>query len=121
MTRPRQFVCCAAREPARARRVLQPRRRGPRDHRGIDEQASSPEKGARLPPVRKQKEYRPMRKSRTAPSGEIRRFTIESKVLQGNLRGDPTARELRVYLPAGYDEARRYPLLVDLVGFTGSG
>ena len=36
-----------------------------------------------------------MRRNRTVPAGEVRRFTIESKVLRGNLLGDPTTRELR--------------------------
>jgi enterochelin esterase-like enzyme len=62
-----------------------------------------------------------MRRNRTVPAGEVRRLTIESKALKGNLLGDPTTRELRVYLPAGYNKDRRYPLLVDVVGFTGSG
>jgi enterochelin esterase-like enzyme len=62
-----------------------------------------------------------MRRNRTVPAGEVRRLTIESKALRGNLLGDPTTRELRVYVPAGYDKGRRYPLLVDVVGFTGSG
>jgi len=62
-----------------------------------------------------------MRRNRTVPAGEVRRFTVESKVLKDNLLGDPTTRELRVYTPAGYDKSKRYPLLVDVVGFTGSG
>jgi enterochelin esterase-like enzyme len=62
-----------------------------------------------------------MRRNRTVPAGEVRRLTVESKALEGNLLGDPTVRELRVYVPAGYDVGRRYPLLVDVVGFTGSG
>ncbi|HUL05485.1 MAG TPA: alpha/beta hydrolase-fold protein [Candidatus Acidoferrum sp.] len=62
-----------------------------------------------------------MRRNRTVPAGEVRRLTVESNALKGNLLGDPTTRELRVYLPAGYDKGRRYPLLVDVVGFTGSG
>jgi enterochelin esterase-like enzyme len=62
-----------------------------------------------------------MRRNRSVPAGEIRRFTIESRALQGNLLGDPATRELRVYVPAGHDGSRRHPLLVDLVGFTGSG
>jgi enterochelin esterase-like enzyme len=62
-----------------------------------------------------------MRRNRTVPAGEVRRLTVESKALKGNLLGDPTVRELRVYVPAGYDVGRRYPLLVDVVGFTGSG
>jgi S-formylglutathione hydrolase FrmB len=40
--------------------------------------------------------------------------------LRGNLLGDPTTREVAVYVPAGSDGAG-LPLLVDLVGFTGSG
>jgi S-formylglutathione hydrolase FrmB len=62
-----------------------------------------------------------MRRDITAPAGEIRRFTLESRVLGGNPLGDPTSRELNVYLPPGYDDAKSLPLLVDLVGFTGSG
>src|SRR5262245_2742463 len=61
-----------------------------------------------------------MRRNRTVPAGEIRRLTVESKALKGNLLGDPATRELRVYVPAGYDKGRHYPLLVDVVGFTGS-
>jgi enterochelin esterase-like enzyme len=62
-----------------------------------------------------------MRRNRSVAQGDVRRFTVESKVLEGNPLGDPTARELRVYLPRGYAEGTRFPLLVDLVGFTGSG
>jgi enterochelin esterase-like enzyme len=62
-----------------------------------------------------------MRRNRTVPAGEIRRFVIESQALRGNPLGDPASRELRVYVPHGYDAGRRLPLLVDLVGFTGSG
>ena len=34
--------------------------------------------------------------------------------------GDPTTRAVDVYVPAGHD-GQGLPLLVDLVGFTGSG
>jgi S-formylglutathione hydrolase FrmB len=50
-----------------------------------------------------------------------------SKVLKGNRLGDPHVRKLGVWLPPQYDEAqsrnrgRRFPVLYDLVGFTGSG
>src|SRR4029453_15393132 len=50
-----------------------------------------------------------------------------SKVLAGNPLGDPHVRKLAVWLPPQYDEAagagrgRRFPVLYDLVGFTGSG
>jgi len=62
-----------------------------------------------------------MRRNKTVAAGEVRSFTVESRVLQGNPLGDPTAREVRVYLPAGFGAAQKLPLLVDLVGYTGSG
>jgi enterochelin esterase-like enzyme len=60
-----------------------------------------------------------MRRNRTAPAGEVRRYTIDSRALQGNLLGDPAVRDLHVYVP--HDHSDGLPLLVDLVGFTGSG
>ncbi len=46
----------------------------------------------------------------------------ESRCLAGNLPGDPTRRNLWVYLPPGYAESGlRYPVLWCLIGFTGSG
>lgn len=55
----------------------------------------------------------------------------DSRVLADNPLGDPHIRKLAVWLPPGYDEGtargkaagrgRRYPVLFDLVGFTGSG
>ena len=55
----------------------------------------------------------------------------DSRVLADNPLGDPHLRKLAVWLPPGYDEGtvrgrsagrgRRYPVLFDLVGFTGSG
>ncbi len=62
-----------------------------------------------------------MRKNRDLPRGEVRRLEIESRALAGNLLGDPTRRELPVYLPSGFKSGDPLPLLVDLVGFTGSG
>ena len=46
-----------------------------------------------------------------------------SRVLAGNPLGDPVDRELFVYVPPGYDAtaSRRYPTVLALVGFTGSG
>ena len=60
-----------------------------------------------------------MRKS-SQPSGLVRRLTVESVALAGNFLGDPSARIVDVYLPAGHDGAG-LPLLVDLVGFTAGG
>jgi enterochelin esterase-like enzyme len=57
------------------------------------------------------------------PQGRLVEIEIDSAALRGNLLGDPTRRTVAVYLPPGYDAdpAARYPLFVDLVGFTGSG
>mgnify|MGYP001579190669 FL=1 len=53
-----------------------------------------------------------------------------SKILKGNPHGDPHVRKLGVWLPPQYDagrtlgdagRARRFPVLYDLVGFTGAG
>ncbi len=50
-----------------------------------------------------------------------------SRILKGNPLGDPHLRKLGVWLPPGYDDGgrssrpKRFPVLYDLVGFTGSG
>ncbi len=46
-----------------------------------------------------------------------------SAILKDNPLGDPHVRKLGVWLPPQYDAAgrRRFPVLFDLVGFTGSG
>jgi S-formylglutathione hydrolase FrmB len=54
------------------------------------------------------------------PSGSVSRITVESEVLKSNMLGDPVQRTVDVYVPAGHD-GDGLPLLVDLVGFTGSG
>ena len=53
-------------------------------------------------------------------AGSVSRLTIESHALMGNMLGDPSLRVVDVYVPAGHD-GKGLPLLVDLVGFTGSG
>ena len=54
--------------------------------------------------------------------GHVVDVAIDSEAIANNLYGDPTTRRVGVYLPPGYDESNEdYPLLVDLVGFTGSG
>lgn len=56
------------------------------------------------------------------PRGRVVGWTHTSRVLRANPLRDPHRRTIAVYLPPGYDEERaHYPLLVDLVGFTGSG
>ena len=61
-----------------------------------------------------------MLKDRTVARGAIHPLTVASRVLAGNLLGDPTERAVPVYVPAGHD-GRGLPLLVDIVGFTGGG
>ena len=54
--------------------------------------------------------------------GELRVLTIESKAISNNLLGDPHQRQVAVYLPKNWNNSNKeYPLLVDLVGYTGSG
>src|SRR6516164_5924576 len=53
-------------------------------------------------------------------TGSVSRVTVESRSLKTNMLGDPSARVVDVYVPAGHD-GQGLPLLVDLVGFTGSG
>ncbi|MBZ0290432.1 MAG: hypothetical protein K8I30_22595, partial [Anaerolineae bacterium] len=56
-------------------------------------------------------------------AGRVETPYLESKVLQGNLPGDPTERMLPIYLPPGYDDnpTRRYPVIYWLAGHGGSG
>ncbi|HEY6451164.1 MAG TPA: alpha/beta hydrolase-fold protein [Steroidobacteraceae bacterium] len=53
-------------------------------------------------------------------AGSVHRVTVHSAALEGNLLGDPSNRLVDVYVPAGHSSSH-LPLLVDLVGFTGSG
>src|SRR6267154_1234600 len=53
-------------------------------------------------------------------TGSVSRITVVSQALESNILGDPSARVVDVYVPAGHD-GQGLPLLVDLVGFTGSG
>jgi hypothetical protein len=57
------------------------------------------------------------------PAGTLVVLEHTSKVLKDNPLGDPHVRKLGVWLPPQYDHAgrRRFPVLYDLVGFTGSG
>jgi S-formylglutathione hydrolase FrmB len=64
-------------------------------------------------------------------AGRVVTLEHTSKVLKGNPLRDPHVRPLNVWLPPQYDEAanlkgksgrgQRFPVLYDLVGFTGSG
>jgi enterochelin esterase family protein len=56
-------------------------------------------------------------------AGRVETPWVASRVLEGNLPGDPTERMLPVYLPPGYDDepGRRYPVIHVLAGHGGSG
>lgn len=67
------------------------------------------------------------RKNIDFPQGRLIMVEHVSRVLADNPLGDPAVRRVGVWLPPQYDEGakrgrgRRYPVLYDLVGFTGSG
>jgi len=61
------------------------------------------------------------RKRPRGPAGTLVVLEHVSRVLRGNPLGDPHVRKLAVWLPPQYDGRRRFPVLYDLVGFTGSG
>ena len=54
-------------------------------------------------------------------AGEVVVHRVESEALRGNPLGDPTARDVHLYLPPGHDAARPTPALLALVGFGGTG
>ena len=53
--------------------------------------------------------------------GELKVFSLESRLLRGNPLGDPSRRPLYVYLPPQYqtDQGRRFPTIYLLQGMTG--
>ena len=59
--------------------------------------------------------------------GEIVTVEYSSAILADNPLGDPHTRQFDVWLPPGYnrgaglDRGKRFPVLYDLVGYTGSG
>src|SRR2546421_3247913 len=58
------------------------------------------------------------------PAGTAVVLEHTSGVLKGNPLGDPHVRKLAVWLPPQYDDGarlRRFPVLYDMVGFTGTG
>ncbi len=58
-----------------------------------------------------------------SPAGTLVVLEHTSTILKGNPLGDPHVRKLGVWLPPQYDARKsgRFPVLYDLVGFTGSG
>lgn len=64
------------------------------------------------------------RKHPVPNSGELIILEHESRVLRDNPLGDPHVRKLPVWLPPQYSSTtgrKRFPVLYDLVGYTGSG
>ena len=66
------------------------------------------------------------RKRALRNAGTVLMLEHRSRILAENPLGDPHVRKLGVWLPREYDErsdgpGRRFPVLYDLVGFTGSG
>ncbi len=61
------------------------------------------------------------------PEGRVVTLEYSSKVLADNPLGDPHVRQLLVWVPPQYDaggtrgRGRRFPVLFDLVGYSGSG
>lgn len=59
--------------------------------------------------------------------GRLVTLSHSSAILADNPLGDPATRDLQVWLPPGYDQGnsndrgKHYPVLFDLVGYTGSG
>ena len=56
--------------------------------------------------------------------GQLVALAHESSILKDNPLGDPSSRVHHVYLPPQYDSSaknRQFPVLYDLVGYTGSG
>ncbi|MGD8341853.1 MAG: alpha/beta hydrolase-fold protein [Gammaproteobacteria bacterium] len=66
-------------------------------------------------------------KRSSGPSGRVVTLEHSSKVLADNPLGDPADRLIDVWLPPQYDResgsgpGKRFPVLFDLVGYTGSG
>lgn len=53
--------------------------------------------------------------------GEVVAERFDSKALRGNPLGDPTERDVAIYVPPNYDPHRRYPAAYAIVGYTGTG
>ncbi len=62
-------------------------------------------------------------KRATWPEGELLVLEHDSQILRDNPLGDPHVRKHHVWLPPQYSSSgnKRFPVLYDLVGYTGSG
>lgn len=66
-----------------------------------------------------------MRKNFDIPPGRLATITHTSAILADNPLGDPATRQIDVWLPPQYDapehQNTKFPVLFDLVGYTGTG
>ena len=66
-----------------------------------------------------------MARRRTWKASRVDTVRFQSRVLEKNPLGDPSEREVSIYLPPGYDSEenrrKRYPVVYLLSGFTGRG
>jgi S-formylglutathione hydrolase FrmB len=63
----------------------------------------------------------PFPNQRVSSKGKILCVELHSTLLQNNYWNDPSSRELWVYTPPGYNEDNKYPVVVFLAGFAGTG
>lgn len=64
----------------------------------------------------------PFPNARVEARGRVIRDVVASEALRGNPWGDPSDRELYVYLPPDYNKTDgRYPVVMLLAGFAGTG
>src|SRR3954462_8178029 len=55
------------------------------------------------------------------PAGSVLILEHDSKILKDNPLGDPHVRKVAVWLPPQYRAGKRFPVLYDVVGYTGAG
>jgi S-formylglutathione hydrolase FrmB len=53
--------------------------------------------------------------------GTVEKIFFKSQILKDNPLGDPFERSLYLYLPPGYSKEKKFPAVLGLTGFTGTG
>ncbi len=53
--------------------------------------------------------------------GRVVEEWLQSRLLEGNPLGDPSEREVLIYLPPGHDPEEEVPVVYGVVGYTGTG
>jgi enterochelin esterase-like enzyme len=54
-------------------------------------------------------------------TGKLLIESFQSQILKGNPLGDPSLRNVYIYLPPHYSKEKKYPALLAITGFTGTG